>query len=995
MGDSRGVEAAVARGYDRSKPREWLPSLLRPAAGNTSMNVSNGLRFGPAPPGHAGATSAGRYDEDQTLRDLSDERGAKTVTINDDESRVDDRVIRALESYLDSLRAGRAYSRAEFLAEHADISPELQRCFGGLEFVEAAVAGLPGVSVAGCLINGEPGLSPQTRLGDFEVLREIGRGGMGIVYEARQVSLGRRVALKVLPHAAAGDPKQRQRFQIEAQAAAQLHHPHIVPVFGVGCDAGIHYYAMQYVDGQSLSTIIRDLRAGLGEFPSWAEPSMPGEPGRAPHSPPGAQTAGKPRPADDMPEPAAAPPPAAVARGDTTIANQARDSGSPAIDGSSVGVHKDLDFCRKVARLGTQASEALEHAHSLGVLHRDIKPANLLIDREGSVWITDFGLARFSSDSSLTGTGDVIGTLRYMSPEQALARRGVVDQRTDIYALGATIYELLTLRPAFDGRDHQELLRQITLDEPTPPRRLNPVVPRDLETIVLKAMAKEPSGRYTTAQEFSDDLTRFLNYDSIRARRPSLLERVTRWGRRHRQLVAVLAASLIFCAVVSLVYGRRAEVALKQTEIARNRYRDYIITHFPLLDRSAVNQVAEASAQLQSASDPAARERAFEVYDEILKLFQEASALPPTDVESRIVIARALCRLAYTRTMLGLQKGTPQGPDPALAAAAGQEFERSFRLFESLLAEKGKDRTICRYLADAFGLNGMGCLLRFTHRPHEAEQFYKRAIEIRRELARGVAAAGDAGRPPQTDEQAERENLSLLVFTVEVVASMMEADGRSVEARDICKQLEADVAAAAARFQGDRFRDTRRRWSNELMTFEADSPHSSVRRMGLMNAKLAVLFDPQNVSALNNAAWTLVNTPDDPWFDPNEGLALAQKAVALEPDKWAYWNTLGVAAFRAGEFITAQDALQQSVALNGGKPHDWFFLAMTKWAQGHRPEACRYFDKAVAALKVPHTEDTELTVVYTEAAKLMGLPGPGLQVGRGAGPDPRSQPRHN
>ena len=157
-------------------------------------------------------------------------------------------------------------------------------------------------------------------------------------------------------------------------------------------------------------------------------------------------------------------------------------------------VHQDRAYLPHASPgWGAEAADALDHAHGLGILHRDIKPANLLIDRHGAVWITDFGLARFPSDLSLTGTGDVVGTLRYMSPEQALARRGVVDQRTDVYALGATLYELLTLRPAFDGRDHQELLRQIALDEPIRPRRLNPAIPRDLETIVLKAMAKDPS----------------------------------------------------------------------------------------------------------------------------------------------------------------------------------------------------------------------------------------------------------------------------------------------------------------------------------------------------------------------------------------------------------------------------------------------------------------------------------------------------------------------
>jgi len=188
---------------------------------------------------------------------------------------VDSRVIAALETYLESLRGGRPWSPSEFLAERVDISPELQGCLSGLEFIEAAAAGLSGSSAHPAKTHAEPTLPLQSRLGDYHILREVGRGGMGIVYEALQISLGRRVALKVLPHSAAVDPKQRQRFQIEAQAAAQLQHPHIVPVFGVGCDAGVHYYAMQFVDGQSLSTIIRDLRSGDGNLPAWAEPSVP------------------------------------------------------------------------------------------------------------------------------------------------------------------------------------------------------------------------------------------------------------------------------------------------------------------------------------------------------------------------------------------------------------------------------------------------------------------------------------------------------------------------------------------------------------------------------------------------------------------------------------------------------------------------------------------------------------------------------------------------
>ncbi len=361
-----------------------------------------------------------------------------------------------------------------------------------MDFIQGAADGLARSQL------GSPGrtaelIPPYAQLGEYRIVREVGRGGMGVVYEAEQISLGRRVALKVLPFTAAIDPKQRQRFQIEAHAAAQLHHPHIVPIFGVGCDHGIHYYAMQFVEGRSLSAIIRELRqceaahAGTDARMSATEPDQP----------------------------------------------------------SSESTHVDRSYCRNVARLGVEAADALEHAHSLGIVHRDIKPANLLIDPHDALWITDFGLARCTNDLSLTHTGDMVGTLRYTSPEQAQVRGGVVDQRTDIYALGVTLYELLTLQPAFNGRDHQELFRQIAQDEPVSPRRLNPAVPRDLETIVLKAIAKDPAARYTRAQELADDLRRFMDDQPIMARRPGLLERTVRWGQRHMDLVVTAAGILV------------------------------------------------------------------------------------------------------------------------------------------------------------------------------------------------------------------------------------------------------------------------------------------------------------------------------------------------------------------------------------------------------------------------------------------------------------------
>src|SRR5207302_26171 len=199
---------------------------------------------------------------------------------------------------------------------------------------------------------------------------------------------------------------------------------------------------------------------------------------------------------------------------------------------SSLGI-RNSSFSRTVANLAVQAAEALEHAHQFAVIHRDIKPANLLVDAGGRLWITDFGLAHCQSQPGLTMTGDVVGTLRYMSPEQALAKRVALDARTDVYSLGATLYELLTLEPAYNGRNREEVLRQIAFEEPRLPSRLNKAVPPELETIVLKAMAKSPEERYATAQELADDLKRFLEDKPIRARRPTLVQRVKKWARRH------------------------------------------------------------------------------------------------------------------------------------------------------------------------------------------------------------------------------------------------------------------------------------------------------------------------------------------------------------------------------------------------------------------------------------------------------------------------------
>ena len=207
----------------------------------------------------------------------------------------------------------------------------------------------------------------------------------------------------------------------------------------------------------------------------------------------------------------------------------------------------DAKFFRTVTRFMIQAAEALEYAHQIGIVHRDIKPANLLVDVHHRLWITDFGLAQFHTDADLTQTGDILGTLRYMSPEQASGQHVLLDQRTDIYSLGATMYELVTLEPIFPGRNRQELLHQIINDEGRPPRSLVKNIPIELETIILKAVSKNPADRYGSAQEFAADLERYLENKPVLAKRPSIVERARKWSRRHPSVVVAGLLILVVC----------------------------------------------------------------------------------------------------------------------------------------------------------------------------------------------------------------------------------------------------------------------------------------------------------------------------------------------------------------------------------------------------------------------------------------------------------------
>ncbi len=399
---------------------------------------------------------------------------------------------KAAGEFTERVQRGERPDLDEFLRRYPEVADVLRQVLPALE----CVAPEPSGSVAG---------SPAPReLGDFHIVREIGRGGMGIVYEAEQISLKRQVALKLLPAAAALDGHRLSRFKNEAQAAAQLHHNHIVPIYAVGAEGGYHYYAMQLIGGQNLADMIRHLRDLV----------------------------------DAKSEPCA----------ESELRAQ---TDTDAKDRSTLPHFPSPTYFRTAAQLGMQAALALHHAHQVGILHRDVKPANLLVSAGCHLWITDFGLARLQDETRLTQTGDLLGTLHYMSPEQALGQSAMVDQRSDVYSLGATLYELATLEPLFRGEGREALLRQISQDEPRRPRRLNPAVPVELETLILKAVAKSPGERYLTAGEMADDLQRFLEDQPIRARPPTLVQRTSRFLRRHRALAASVAAFL-FLGLIGL-----------------------------------------------------------------------------------------------------------------------------------------------------------------------------------------------------------------------------------------------------------------------------------------------------------------------------------------------------------------------------------------------------------------------------------------------------------
>ncbi len=792
-------------------------------------------------------------------------------------------------------------------------------------------------------------------LGDFRIIREVGRGGMGVVYEAEQISLRRRVALKTFPFAAVLAPRHLQRFQAEAVAAAALDHPNVVKVYGVGSDRDTHYIAMQFVDGRTVAQLISKRRG---------DTDTPAEAGEMTHALPLGATAETP----------------------VTARNPASGTGSR--------TPMDATAARRVAEWGEQAAEALEYAHSLGIVHRDVKPGNLLIDGRGCLYVADFGLAKVGADPGVTGTGDLLGTPRYMSPEQAEAKHNLVDHRSDVYSLGATLYELLTLEPAFGGEDRATVLRQIADTDPTPPRKLDRRIPRDLETVVLKCLEKNPAHRYQSAKELADDLRRFLAGESVLAQRAGVRERFWRWVWRHRRAAAAavgfLALSLAVVAIAAATIAAErndkqhaldeAKTALAEKEIALEE------------KGRALN---DKDAALTATTK--ARDRAEKYMLDALNWVQAYLAIASAAEQGRPIETGLRLAAAYD----GFRQVVE---DPPMSFETRKYFVVNCALFGSELsaigyAERGADfQHLAVQLADrmaaetpdhpwvkteyplrvATALTNEGAGYVTAGLDTKAVKAYRRALPAWQKLE----AEGDRGLSDLFGKFQVEVHLGLGI-ALRRLGELAEAEhylcgslarGAAIKPGPITPQILLDHSAHAhaelGRVLGASHRPEEAREEYRLAAADRE--------------KLVALPKPDPVEFWRYA-WLLATCPDPEVRQPARAVKLADRAVELAPTDRAALTVAGVARLRNGDLKGAAVMLarvpnSRVISFARLTPINLRLLQMAQVVTfarlGDTALARKYYSRATAKPQWSVALADEFADLRAEAVELLGIEAP-------------------
>ncbi len=585
------------------------------------------------------------------------------------------------------------------------------------------------------------GLLTQGRVGPYRLLRTLGHGGMGLVYLARDERLDRFVALKALPSRLSLNARALKRFRREIKAAAQLHDPRIVPIYDVGETDGVPYFTMEYVEGRTLAETVtslneRGLRPGdlkIEHLAQAADPTIP------PTFEPAASTNGEGNGTDAARLGSAAPP----------------GAGPPLVSGStddvSIPAHWGASYVETICHMVFDVAGALEHAHEQGVIHRDVKPSNVLVRGDGRALLFDFGLAMVETDESMTLTGDFTGTPFYVSPEQISARQMSLDRRTDVYSLGVSLYELLTLQRPFTGRNTQDVFRNILGREPTLPRKINPMIPRDLETICLTAIEKDPDKRYQSAAEFAADLRRFLSFEPVRARPVSAVTRLARLARRNRAAAIAVALGLVL-AVGTPVGLWQANAAIRAERDEADRQRG--VAEQEAERAGAASSIAEEQRGVAAVKAREAEEqrRAAEVEADkvrvINRLLLEMLASPGPQFDGRqVTVVQVLARFA---DRIGAELSLAPELEVAARATIGNtsiglglyDEAREQLLAARDVAAAELARAEGRVTQDALAgvMLALGVTAMRTGRLDDAEQEYGRALEIWRAEALGADA---------------------------------------------------------------------------------------------------------------------------------------------------------------------------------------------------------------------------------------------------------------